>query len=26
MSDEDWQRWLYTAVTRAERRLFIIGD
>jgi exodeoxyribonuclease-5 len=26
MSDEDWQRWLYTAVTRAERQLFIVGD
>lgn len=26
MSDEDWRRWLYTAVTRAQRRLYIIGD
>jgi len=26
MSDDDWRRWLYTAVTRAERRLYIIGD
>lgn len=25
MSDEDWRRWLYTAVTRAENRLFIVG-
>jgi len=25
MSDEDWRRWLYTAVTRAERELFIFG-
>jgi exodeoxyribonuclease V len=26
MNDDDWRRWLYTAVTRAERRLIIIGD
>lgn len=26
MSDEDWRRWLYTAVTRAERQLYIIGN
>ena len=26
MDDDDWRRWLYTAVTRAERRLYIIGD
>ena len=26
MSDEDWRRWLYTAVTRAETKLIIIGD
>jgi exodeoxyribonuclease-5 len=24
-SDEEWRRWLYTAVTRAERELTIIG-
>lgn len=24
-SDEEWQRWLYTAVTRAERELTVIG-
>jgi len=24
-SDEDWRRWLYTAVTRAEERLTIVG-
>ncbi len=26
MDDDDWRRWLYTAVTRAERKLIIIGD
>lgn len=26
MSDDDWRRWLYTAVTRAEEELIIIGD
>jgi exodeoxyribonuclease-5 len=26
MNDDDWRRWLYTAVTRAERQLYIIGD
>lgn len=26
MDDEDWRRWLYTAVTRAQRRLVIVGD
>lgn len=25
MSDEDYKRWLYTAVTRAEEELYIIG-
>lgn len=25
MSDEDWQRWLYTGVTRAQERLTIVG-
>lgn len=25
MSDDMWKRWLYTAVTRAERELYIIG-
>lgn len=25
MSDEDWRRWLYTAVTRAEEELYIVG-
>lgn len=24
-SDEDWRRWLYTAVTRAEQELTIVG-
>lgn len=26
MSDLDWRRWLYTAVTRAEDELIILGD
>lgn len=26
MSDEDWARWLYTAVTRAEEELYIFGS
>lgn len=26
MDDEAWKRWLYTAVTRAEEELIIIGD
>ena len=25
MNDEEWRRWLYTGVTRAEEELFIIG-
>ncbi|PIV01082.1 hypothetical protein COS55_02515 [Candidatus Shapirobacteria bacterium CG03_land_8_20_14_0_80_40_19] len=25
MDDEQWRRWLYTGVTRAEEELFIIG-
>lgn len=25
MSDTDWRRWLYTAVTRAERELYLFG-
>jgi exodeoxyribonuclease-5 len=25
MSDEDWRRWLYTAVTRAEEELYIFA-
>jgi DNA helicase IV len=25
MTDDDWRRWLYTAVTRAGRELYIIG-
>lgn len=26
MSDEDWRRWLYTAVTRAEEELYVFGS
>jgi len=26
MSDEDWRRWLYTAITRAEEELYIVGN
>ena len=26
MDDDMWKRWLYTAVTRAEEELYIIGD
>lgn len=25
MSDDEWRRWLYTAVTRAEEELYIVG-
>lgn len=25
MSDEDWRRWLYTGITRAEEQLTIVG-
>ncbi len=26
MNDEDWRRWLYTAVTRAQEQLTIVGE
>lgn len=26
MSDDDWKRWLYTAVTRAEEELIVFGN
>lgn len=26
MSQDEWQRWLYTAVTRAEEELYIVGN
>jgi exodeoxyribonuclease-5 len=26
MSDDQWRRWLYTGVTRAEEELYIIGE
>lgn len=26
MSDDQWKRWLYTAITRAEEELFIFGS
>ena len=26
MTDDEWRRWLYTAVTRAEEELFIVGN
>ena len=25
MSDDEWKRWLYTAVTRAQEELYIFG-
>lgn len=25
MTDDDWRRWLYTCVTRAKRRLILVG-
>ncbi|KUK76212.1 MAG: Uncharacterized protein XD93_1046 [candidate division WS6 bacterium 34_10] len=26
MTDDNWRRWLYTAVTRAEQELYIVGE
>lgn len=26
MNDEEWRRWLYTGVTRAEKELYIVGN
>ncbi len=26
MTDDDWRRWLYTGVTRAQNELYIFGD
>ena len=26
MTDDEWRRWLYTAVTRAEEELFIFSS
>jgi superfamily I DNA/RNA helicase len=26
MTDDEWRRWLYTGVTRAEEELYIFGE
>ncbi len=26
MNDDEWRRWLYTGVTRAERKLYLVGQ